>query len=327
MVRTPRFLLRLVAEEPRPTRGLLAVEWVMMAYLLFTMGMMAVLWPHIQQPVPMLVGRAAAVMVVLLGWAVYRWKPCRITHLMRILLQLGLLSWWYPDTYELNKLLPNLDPFFAAADQWLFGCQPALLFSQWMPQHWWSELMHLGYASYYPLMVAVSLFYFFRCYGRFARATFVLLASFFLYYVVFDLVPVTGPQYYYLAAGTEQIAAGVFPDVGQWFVCHTASLPIPGWADGFCYHLVAAAHAAGERPTAAFPSSHVGVTTILVLLAWKSGSRRLLWSILPFYTLMCMATVYIQAHYAVDVLGGWVSGVLFYFALDGFFGKNLAGRK
>lgn len=326
-MQTPKFLIRLVAHDSHPTRGLLAVEWAMMLYLLFTLALMACLWPRIQQPAPMLIGRLAMVIGVLLAWIIYQWKPCRITHLARILLQLGLLSWWYPDTYEINKLLPNYDPYFAAADQWLFGCQPALLFSQWMPQHWWSELMHLGYASYYPLMVAVSLYYFCCRYERFARATFVLLASFFVYYVIFDVVPVTGPQYYYLAAGTDQIGAGVFPEIGQWFINHTESLPIPGWSDGFCYHLVAAAHAAGERPTAAFPSSHVGVTTILMLLAWKSGSRKLLWSVTPFYILMCMATVYIQAHYAIDVIGGWVSGVIFYFALDGFYRKNLESRK
>lgn len=324
---TPKYLLRWVATEPQPTRGLLCVEWVMMVYLGFTLALMACLGNRIANPAPMLIGRVAAIATVAVGWMAYRWKPCRLTHLLRILLQLGLLSWWYPDTYELNRLLPNLDPYFARADQWMFGFQPALRFSQQMPQHWWSELMHLGYASYYPLMVAVSLYYFCCRYQAFARATFVLLSSFFAYYVIFDVLPVTGPQYYYYAAGIDQIGAGSFPDIGQWFVHHTESLPIPGWSEGFCHHLVAAAHAAGERPTAAFPSSHVGVTTILVLLAWRSRCKPLLWSIMPFYILMCMATVYIQAHYAIDVIGGWLTGIVFYFAIDGFYTKNLVGCK
>ena len=37
---------------------------------------------------------------------------------------------------------------------------------------------------------------------------------------------------------------------------------------------------------------------------------------LPFYVLMCLATVYIRAHYAVDVLAGLFAGIVIYFALQ-----------
>ena len=72
------------------------------------------------------------------------------------------------------------------------------------------------------------------------------------------------------------------------------------------------AKAAGERPTAAFPSSHVGISTVIMLLIWHTKNRRLLYCMLPFYVLLCFATVYIQAHYAVDALAGLVSGAAFY---------------
>jgi membrane-associated phospholipid phosphatase len=235
---------------------------------------------------------------------------------------LALLSWWYPDTYELNRMLPNLDHHFAALEQTLFGCQPALTFAQQWDHPVWSELMHLGYASYYPMIGVVTLYYFFRCYQDFNRASFVILASFFIYYVIFIALPVTGPQYYYLAAGTDNIAQGIFPDVGSYFNQHQEALHMPGWEDGFFYHLVAGAHQAGERPTAAFPSSHVGVTTILMLLSWYSRSRRLFYSLLPLFLLMCLATVYIQAHYVIDVIAGWITGLLFFLVLWYGYGKR-----
>ena len=72
------------------------------------------------------------------------------------------------------------------------------------------------------------------------------------------------------------------------------------------------AHNAGERPTAAFPSSHVGITTILMLLAWHTRNRHFFWILMPFFILMCFATVYIKAHYAIDAIAGLVSGVLIY---------------
>ena len=93
-----------------------------------------------------------------------------------------------------------------------------------MPSPWFSELMDMGYASYFPMILAVTLFYFFCRYAEFERASFVLIAAFFIYYVVFVALPVTGPQYYYPAVGMEKIAMGVFPNVGDYFNLHSERL-------------------------------------------------------------------------------------------------------
>ena len=112
------------------------------------------------------------------------------------------------------------------------------------------------------------------------------------------------------------MAAGVFPNIGDYFNYHADILPSPGWSDGIFYQMVESAHDAGERPTAAFPSSHVGITVVILLLAWHAQSRRqwLFWVIVPFFVLMCFATVYIQAHYLIDALAGLLSGIAFYVA-------------
>ena len=303
-------------------RGLLWAEWVGVAYLLVTLVMMAVLWHQLPNVGPMLQLRGLYLVVTLLLWAVYRWHPCRLTLFLRVLGQMVFLSWWYPDTYELNRVLPNLDHLFATAEQWLFGCQPALLFSQQVTWGWFSELMCLSYVSYFPLMLLVYLYYFLSRYHEFRLISFVLLASFFAYYVIFILVPVTGPQFYYLAVGTDKIAAGVFPDLGQWFLTHSERMAAPGWADGFWYHMLDLTHDAGERPTAAFPSSHVGITTIVMLLALRTRSRWLSLTVFPFYAMMCLSTVYIFAHYAIDVLAGLITGILFYFVFIALYHEN-----
>lgn len=304
--------------EKKPHKGLFAAEWVMLGYLVFTLLMILFLYTKIQNPESMIWGRARIVAITIALWGVYRMIPCRLTLFCRIGAQLALLSWWYPDTYELNRVFPNLDHLFAGQEQQLFGCQPALLFSQIVTSPVFSELMHLGYASYYPLIGVVTLYFLFYRYSEFDRATFIILASFFVYYVIFIFLPVVGPQYYYPAAGIEQIANGVFPNVHNYFATHDEGLPIPGYQDGFFYQCVASAHTTGERPTAAFPSSHVGICIVLLLLAWHSKNRPLFWSIVPFFVLMCLATVYIQAHYAIDVIGGWISGIAIYFVLHFF---------
>ena len=304
--------------EKKPIKGLLTVEWVILGYWVLTLLFVLFTYTKIQNPEALIYGRIKVLALTAAMWAVYRMIPCRFTLLCRIGVQLALLSWWYPDTYELNKILPNLDHLFAGYEQQLFGCQPALLFPQAITNPVFSELMHLGYASYFPLIAIVTLFYFFWRFTEFNRAVFVILASFFLYYVIFIFLPVTGPQYYYEAVGLDKIAQGIFPNLHDYFATHDEPMTMPGYSDGFFYQCVASAHATGERPTAAFPSSHVGITTILLFLAWRTKNRLLFFGILPFYVLMCMATVYIRAHYAIDVIGGWVSAVVFYLLLQSF---------
>ena len=230
-------LLELFKREKKAKKGLMAIEWVVMGYLAITTLLMLFTYTKVHNPGEMLWGRVQIVIMTLALWAVYRMLPCRFTRLCRILAQMALLSWWYPDTYEFNRMFPNLDHIFAVWEQGLFGCQPALLFSQWCSWSVFSELMILGYWSYYPMI----------------------------------------------------------------------------------YQLVSYAHNACERPTAAFPSSHVGVSTILMLLIWTARNRRLLYWLLPFYVLLCLSTVYIYAHYAIDVLGGWVSAIVLFFGLKFYY--------
>ena len=311
----------LFAIEKKPRKGLLAVEWVIMGYTLLTLMLGLFMSTKIYNLDPIIWGRFRIVMMTLALWLVYRMIPCRFTLFCRIGLQLVLLSWWYPETYEFNRHFPNLDHLFAGYEQQFFGCQPALLFSQAYTHPVFSELMHLGYASYFPLIAIVTLFYFFRRYDEFLRAEFILLAAFFIYYIIFIFLPVTGPQYYYLAVGPESIAQGIFPNIHDYFATHDEALHMPGYSDGFFYSLVESAHNTGERPTAAFPSSHVGVTTILMILAWRSRNKYLFYGMLPLFLLMCLATVYIQAHYAIDVIGGWISAIVIYAILH-FFAKK-----
>lgn len=310
-----KFIKQLFAIEKQPRKGLFALEWVMMAYLALTLLVVFFTYTKAENPDAMIWGRVRIAVITVALWAVYRMLPCRLTRFVRVAVQLALLGWWYPDTYEINRMLPNLDHVFAGWEQSVFGCQPALLFSKALPWPFFSELMDLGYASYYPMILAVVLFYFLFRYREFERASFVVLTAFFIYYVIFILVPVTGPTFYYKAAGMGNITHGIFPNVNDYFNYCQDCLPSPGYTKGIFYQFVEDAKAAGERPTAAFPSSHVGISTVLMLLVRHAGNRRLLYIMLPFYVLLCLATVYIQAHYAIDALAGLVSGAVLYFVL------------
>ena len=85
--------------QAKPQRGLLALEWVMLAYLALTMIMVFFTYTKVANPETMIWGRIRIAVVTLAMWGVYRMVPCRFTKFARITVQMAQLGWWYPDTY------------------------------------------------------------------------------------------------------------------------------------------------------------------------------------------------------------------------------------
>lgn len=326
------------------------IEWIAIAWCLLTLVFMALLWSRLVEPEAMLLMRGKWFLMTVLLIVLGRLWPCRLTLYARITAQLIWLSQWYPDTYEFNRIFPNLDHVFAGLEQTIFGCQPSIHFSQLCTGIVWSELFNMGYWSYFPMIIVLVLTIFIKELlgpsqgpsltlpvggrisvggrtpagvptvnslpptggageGPFITVPSLILISFFIYYLIFIFVPVAGPQFYFQAIGLDAAASGQFPSIGTYFSSHTEMLPSPGDPDGLFCRLVASAHEAGERPTAAFPSSHVGISTIVMILA-RLHVPRLTWFLLPFYMLLCCATVYIQAHYLIDAIAGLITAPL-----------------
>ena len=109
----------------------------------------------------------------------------------------------------------------------------------------------------------------------------------------------------------DKVNACVFPAIGDYFNHNDILVPSSGFDKGFFYQLVEASQEVGERPTAAFPSSHVGISTIVMLMALRVN-KKLAMYLCPFYVLLCCATVYIQAHYLIDSIAGFVSAFFVY---------------
>lgn len=324
-----KVIIDLFQRDKKPTKGLFAFEWVAMAYLALTLLMIFFCYTKLVNPGDMLYARARFVIITILLWGLYRAFPCKLMVILRVACQSTCLSWWYADTYELNRILPNLDHVFASAEQSIFGCQPAELFSQVMPWPVWSELMYLGYYSYFYLVAMCAVLYCCCKYDEFIKTTSIILGSFFLFYVIFDFLPVTGPQYYYEAIGMQNVSQGTFPDVGMYFLDHQNMMKGAGWDEGFFHSMVhSGAVAEGERPTAAFPSSHVGVSTVvgwlLIHLCRKRRSWGVMYFFVPLYCLLCMATVYIRAHYLIDAIVGFFVGTAMYFGLNYLYDKKIS---
>ena len=282
-------------------------------------------WTVMDSPLTLIGTRIAMLCAMTLLYALYRWRPCRATWLLRSIFLILALSFWYPETYHFARNLPYLDHLFAQADWELFGFQPSIEFSKAVTSVFWCEAFNLGYYSYYFMMVGVMLFCFLYRFEQSERYAFIFLGSFFMYYLIFEFVPVAGPYYYFKAIGINAAANGNYPDLGHYFATHTEL--IHAEVRGVFSQLVHDIQVAGENPVGAFPSSHVGMSTVTMLIAWKTRNRWLFWTLMPLYSLLCIATVYIMAHYAVDTISGLVSAVMFYWLLNFVYDKLAYYRK
>lgn len=290
----------------------LAVEKLNILYNLLTTLLIIIFFNRLKDPREMLMGRfiiAAATFVVIYAYTQY---PSKAIRLVRIVSQMCLLSYWYPDTFEFNRIFPNLDHLFATLELDIFACQPALLFDQACSSLFWREAFNMGYWLYYPMIALVSFFYFFRRPKDVERCTFVIMSSFFLYYLIYIFLPVAGPQFYFPVIGDELAVAGPYPEIGDYFNLNPEITIAQEGKGGLFTELVGVAQSSGERPTAAFPSSHIGITVILVMLAFRA-KRLLAYMLFPIFVLLCCATVYIKAHYLVDAIAGLATGVMLYY--------------
>ncbi|MBQ9361875.1 MAG: phosphatase PAP2 family protein [Bacteroidaceae bacterium] len=300
-------------------KNLTTSELLTLIYMGLTTVMLIFCWPDMENPMALLGVRLAVLCGMVVLNAIYRKWPCRVTWLMRIFPFILMLSYWYPETYQFARVFPYYDHVFAHADWVLFGCQPSIEFSKVVTSLFWCEAFNLGYYSYYFLMTGVLLFGFLCRFRQSERYAFIFLGCFFIYYLVFEFLPVAGPYYYFKAIGLEAAVAGNYPDMGNYFATHSELIhaPVRGVFSQWVHNI----QVAGEHPVGAFPSSHVSMSTVTMLLAWRMRNKWLFWGLMPLYVLLCISTVYIMAHYVVDTLSGLLTAVLLFFLMDWLYSK------
>jgi hypothetical protein len=211
----------------------------------------------------------------------------------------------YPELRFLNQVITDrlFDGMVQGWEQALFGSQLSMTFHGWLPDFTFSELLHLGYMSYYVLVpIALVGVYVTRGDAALHRAAFATAVVFLLSYFIFTLFPVAGPRY-------------DFP-------------PIQGEVSGGAfYQVVHTILEAGSSRGTAFPSSHIAASGVAVLAAGREDRRWLLTLMLPQIAL-ALGTVYGRFHYGVDALAGVALMVLIWLAaprLAAWFGRSPGG--
>lgn len=176
-----------------------------------------------------------------------------------------------------------------ALESWLFSGSPM----QWMHAHareWLVEFLEFGYFSFYPLYPVVGgLLWAWRgeaeFRGAFRQMTDTLSIGYAICYAAYLLFPTQSPAN---RVGVQQIGsahAGIFQ------------------------HLVRAIQNHAGVHGNAFPSSHIMLTFVVLMFAYRLLPRVAPWLLVPIL-LMCVGAIYDGYHYTSDVVAGAAIGIL-----------------
>lgn len=193
----------------------------------------------------------------------------------------------YAELAILNRFLTQryFDATVQTWDAALFGGQPSIDLSAWLPWLSFSEVLHLGYFGYYAIIPAAILGVF-ATRGREAlqRTALAVASAFFVSYLIFMFFPVAGPRYEFAQIGGE---------IGE----------------GTLFGIVHGILETGSSKGTAFPSSHIAASLAGVVAAGRED-RRWFWLLLIPEIALTAGTVYGRFHYATDALAGILLGLL-----------------
>jgi len=240
----------------------------------------------------LLIGRARVLPVgialhfgVLVGVAAATWlKP--VPRWLRLWTPLLSLLFLYSEMPMLITAAGHNGFFDATVVRWegaLFGRQPAIEWAARWPSRAVSELLHLAYVSYYPIILSVPVALYLKRRAEFSEAVLVLMYTFVTCFVCYIALPVAGPRYLW---------------------------PLPaGWTGGPIRAATVWLLEARSSQGTAFPSSHVAVSVTQSILAVHYFGRQ--GFIVVALTIgLALGAVYGGFHYAVDVIAGALLGAL-----------------
>ncbi len=211
---------------------------------------------------------------------------------------LALSAYFYGETGLFNTVfLEPFDEYLIQIDQWIFGFQPAVEFGKFMPQAWFSELMFFGYFSYYFIVFGYLFYLYFKQFADFEIVSGIVIFSFYLSYILYFLFPSVGPQFYFPQELSQVPNSGIFSS------------------------LIKFIQEVGEKPTGAFPSSHISISYLMLYLIYRNSKYLFKYAFI-LVLILSLSTVYIKAHYFIDVIGGLLMLPIFLIMSNKIFYKN-----
>lgn len=226
-------------------------------------------------------------------------KLNKVLNLIRALYPITLFGYFFTSGYSVNQIIFTrwLDPFFMNIDLRLFGYLPSLVWGKTFSNYLTSEVFHFAYFCYYPMIIGLPLYLYFKKPAAFGELIFNLSFVFYLCYFIFSILPVIGARFLPEAMElTRSYRSGPFTHI-MVFIYRTS------------HHL-----------GGAFPSSHVAIALVLTVAALRHAPRLgYLFVVISFF--LTFATVYCHYHWFIDAMFGILAGV------GGYYLANYSHRK
>ena len=229
-----------------------------------------------------------------------RWTPARLALAWAALLAYHLTYFTYHNLKSWNAFNPVRDNMLEGWDRWLFaGHSPAVLLHDLLGQHLAAWVLMAWYETFGTLVVlafpaAVVL-------ARRVRDAYAGIAA-----LVWIWILGTASYYAIPTIGPFHAAPGDFAGLPHMMIQDTQAHYVAQRAE-----LLAHPHAPDSfAQLAAFASLHVGVTAVILGLAWWHRLRRTTVVLSVFLAGTMVATVYLGWHFAVDDLAGLVIAAL-----------------
>lgn len=190
----------------------------------------------------------------------------------------------------LGEIIPyinsDLDHIFLSIDYNILGFYPYLYLERFVNPIL-TEIMQLSYCVYYFLPFILG-FYLLKNGSKedFQRALFLVLLCYYLSYLGYIVFPALGPRF--------SISHLFEADLKGIFIAHKIN--------DFLNKLE------GIKRDA-FPSGHVGISLLILILVSKYNKKIFLILLLPVVFLI-ISTVYCRYHYFIDVIGGVILTVV-----------------
>lgn len=230
-----------------------------------------------------------------------RVKP-HVGHILRDWMPFILVTFIYENLHDLSKHFMNTD-IAGTLMNWdiaIFGIEPTL-WAQKIYSPLLTDLMAFSYALYFILPLVIMLILSNRDDRKELRAvTLTLTFAFLLGFLGYVFLPCSPPRYFITDLFTDPVKLH-----GPWIFDALQAQ----WDN------------LSVVPCGAFPSLHVGISTVALIFAWKyrkvSTTFRVIWWLyIPFVTSLWFSTVYLRHHWVIDIFAGWAVAVASYFAAN-----------
>lgn len=190
---------------------------------------------------------------------------------------------------SMGYIIPHIhhsyrDPLLYQFDVLLFGSCPFNYLQKWI-RPWLTEILQLGYISYYFMPVVLGMALFLRKDSRFPSVIFAILLGFYVSYIGYLLFPAVGPRFYL------HFDKSVYENT---------------YLAGWTAHLL---NILEKNKTDAFPSGHTQISIMCTYFAHYLGRN---WSLIYgiMTALLIVSTVYCHYHYITDVIAGILLAII-----------------